>query len=94
MVTLLNQGLVRVVKILLRTSVIVLAMGLENIFYLFGVVFGAQRVCQLHLSLGEHLLFQIADLALLVVRGAFVHGDQRAVVLIVRADGHVIETAI
>lgn len=71
-----------------------MALSLKNVLSLFGVVFGTQRVGQLHLRLGKDLLLEVVDLALLVVGGALAHRDQGAVVFIVRTDGHVVETAV
>ena len=50
-------------------------------------------MAHLHLSILEHLLLQIANLALLVTRLAF-HWSESAVVFVPRSDGHVVETAI
>lgn len=67
---------------------------MENVVFLFfRRVFSAQGVCHLHLGVVEHLLLKVAYLALFVARGPF-DWAQRAVVFVVRADGHVVEAAV
>ena len=87
-----NHVRVTRVQVLGRTCVD-LPRRLEDILWLFNSVLGAQGVCQLHLGVIEHLLLKVIDLALLVICLAF-DRPQSAVVLVARANGHVVETVV
>ena len=86
---------VALIQVLSRASVviIVLARCLEDVLLLFGRVLCTEGMSKLHLCIGEYLLLEVADLPLFVASHAL-DWPERAIVLVSRADSHVIEAAV
>ena len=87
----LSTFIVRLIQVL-RRAVIWINIRLENALWFFSIVFSTERMCQLHLCVCKHLLFEVTDLPLMTCRTF--DWVKSAVVLIARANRHVIETAV
>lgn len=85
---------VTLIQVLSRASVIVgLPRCLEYVLLLFGRVLCTKWMSKLHLCIGKYLLLEVADLPLFVA-GHALDWSQCAVVLVSRADSHVVKAAV
>lgn len=86
---------VALIQVLSRASVVIVGLTrcLEDVLLLFGGVLRTEWMSKLHLRIGEYLLLEVADLPLFVASHAL-DGAQRAVVLVTRADRHVVKATV